>query len=83
MQVNVKFLGSYKEMAGTGALSIPLADGATVAELLQALCDKFENLPLSAERSIVIVNQRTAWPETPLHDGDEAFVMQVIGGGSS
>ena len=81
MQVTVKLFARFKEIAGTGKLTEHVAEGATVAQIIDLLSQRFERLPLVAEQTILSVNQDFATPETVLQDGDEVAIFPPVSGG--
>lgn len=83
MEVTIKLFARFKEVAGTGKLTEEVADGATISQLIALLREKFSNMPLVAERTLLSVNQEFATPETILQDGDEVAIFPPVSGGSS
>ena len=81
MQVVAKFFALYKQITGTGELTVELPDGSTVARLIDLLNEKFEKLDLDIQRTVVIVDKKKAAATTVLNDGDEAFILQLMSGG--
>lgn len=83
MQVRVLPFGILKDWLGTSAATVELAEGASVAHLLERLT---KNLP---ERGAVLraiavsVNAEYATAERTLHDGDEVGLLPPVSGGSS
>ncbi len=82
MKVSVKFFARYKELAGTAAANMELADGSTVATLLTALEKQFSTLKLTPERTLISINQEFGTADTPLHHGDEVAIFPPVSGGS-
>lgn len=82
MKVTIKLFARFKEIAGTGKLIEEVAEETTVAQLLEILKEKFTNMPLAAERTILSVNQEFATPETVLQDGDEVAIFPPVSGGN-
>jgi molybdopterin converting factor subunit 1 len=81
--VTVLLFAMLRERAGRGAFELELADGATVADALEALRDR-DGLGEMLERMPVMaaVNREYAASETPLTAGDElALIPPVSGGG--
>jgi len=81
MQVTIKLFARFKEIAGTGKLTETIDDGATVAQVITVLQEKFTNFPSAMEHTILSVNQEFATPETVLHDGDEVAIFPPVSGG--
>jgi MoaE-MoaD fusion protein len=83
--VTVRLFAMLRERAGRGAFELELAEGATVAEALDALRDQ-EGLGEMLERMPVMaaVNREYAANDTPLRHGDElALIPPVSGGGET
>jgi sulfur-carrier protein len=81
MQVTVKFYSFFRPIAGTDQLSIDLPDGATVGDLLCSLNEKFSTETFTGQKGMILVNRRSGFPETPLHNGDDVLLLPVLGGG--
>jgi len=81
MQVTVKLFARFREIAGTGKTTLHLPDESTIAELIAALRQQFDGLPLVPERTLLSVNQEFATPETVLRDGDEVAIFPPVSGG--
>jgi molybdopterin synthase catalytic subunit len=79
--VTVRLFAILRERAGRDALELKLADGATVADALEALRDR-DGLGDMLERMPVLtaVNLEYAADETPLATGDELAIPPVSGG---
>jgi MoaE-MoaD fusion protein len=83
--VTVRLFAMLRERAGRDAFELELADGATVADALEALRerdglgDMLERMPIMAA-----VNREYAANEMPLTQGDElALIPPVSGGGET
>lgn len=81
VSVSTLFFAAYRDLLGTSELAIELDDGATVADLVEALRGRgapFDALP--AEPAVA-VNRTYAFLGEPLESGDEvAFIPPVAGG---
>ncbi len=80
MHINLRLLGSYRSLLGDSnaapaAVSLPLSEGATVADLLAQLPIPGGTAPTA------LVNGRHAELDHRLKDGDEVSVFQAAGGG--
>ena len=80
MNVTVKF-SAYKALAGTSESMLALPAGATLAELAALLAEQYPRLFPRAEQAIYLVNQRIGSRDTPLSDGDQVLMLQVLAGG--
>jgi molybdopterin synthase catalytic subunit len=84
MVLQVRLFAVLRERAGCDHLEIEVADGATVAEALRALCAASEPLAeaLEAMPVVMAVNRSYAGEEATLAAGDElALIPPVSGGG--
>jgi molybdopterin synthase sulfur carrier subunit len=81
LSVNTLFFASYRDLLGTGALKVEVADGSTVADLVASLRARgapFDALPM---HPAVAVNRVYAFCDEVLGAGDEvAFIPPVAGG---
>lgn len=81
MSVQALFFAAYRDLLGTGSLTVDLPDGATVADLVSEL--RGRGAPFSAlpGEPAVAVNRAYAHPSETLRSGDEvAFIPPVAGG---
>jgi MoaE-MoaD fusion protein len=81
--ISVRLFAILRERAGTGALELRLAEGATVADALKALGDEpglrdvLGRLPIRAA-----VNREYAPDDTVLSAGDELALIPPVSGGA-
>jgi MoaE-MoaD fusion protein len=82
--VTVLLFAMLRERAGRDAFELELADGATVADALEALRDR-DGLGEMLERMPVMaaVNREYAASETPLTPGDELALIPPVSGGET
>lgn len=82
--VTVRLFAMLRERAGRDAFELELADGATVADALEALRDR-DGLGEMLERMPVLtaVNLEYAANETPLTPGDELALIPPVSGGET
>ena len=74
-KVNVKFLASFRELAGTDEVQVEAgtpAEALTVLGLLDAIVEK---------TPLVAVNQHIVAMDSPLREGDEVALMPPMTGG--
>ncbi len=81
MQVTVKFFSFFQPIAGTEQLSIELPDETTLGDLLESLNQRFATGTFTAQKAMVMVNRRNAFPETKLYNGDDVLLLPILGGG--
>jgi molybdopterin converting factor subunit 1 len=79
IQVRVRLFASYREAAGTNVLDAPLAAGATVADLVDALAGRVASL--QSARGLVAVNHEYVPLDHRLADGDEVALIPPVSGG--
>jgi len=82
MTVTVRLFAMLRERAGRDAIELELADGARVADALEALRDgtalgeALERIPVR-----VAVNREYVGSDTPLAEGDEVALIPPVSGG--
>jgi molybdopterin synthase catalytic subunit len=77
--VRVRLFAAYREAAGTARLEVPLAPGARVRDLVEALAERIP--ALVAAPGLVAVNQTYVAPDFVLHDADEVALIPPVSGG--
>lgn len=80
IQVRVLSFGVLREWLGSGAATVELPTGATVADLLARLTGQRPRAPLSG--IAVSVNAEFAASSQILRDGDEVGLLPPVSGGS-
>ena len=79
--VNALFFAAYRDLIGSGSVSVELRAGATVADLVAELRGRgapYDGLP---DEPAVAVNRSYAFLDEPLSADDEvAFIPPVAGG---
>ena len=80
MRLNVLFFGFLKDARGVASEELSLAEGATVAEVLEHYGSNFDAATL---RSVAVaVNRHYAKADHALTDGDEVALLPPVSGGS-
>ncbi len=79
MKVTVKFFASVRELMGTRAETLELADGVTVGELWQMYVNRQPRLATMTVS--YAVNRAYSPPERVLVDGDEVALIPPVSGG--
>lgn len=84
MVLQVRLFAVLRERAGRDSLEIEVAEGATVAEALQALATESEPLAAALEAMPVVmaVNRSYAGEEETLSPGDELALIPPVSGGA-
>lgn len=81
MQLSVRFFALYRERAGCGLAAVELSDGATVADLVGAVRQRFPRLAPPEAPIVVAVNEEYAEPDAVLREGDEICLIPPVSGG--
>ena len=81
MDVLIRLYASYRETAGVDRVTLPLNDGAVVADAVEALLAVTPALPRDFKPHLIAVNEEFGNLAYPLSDGDDvAFYPPVSGG---
>ena len=81
MRVSVLYFGVLKDLVGHGRSEMNLAEGASVAELLEAHHGLARGRETLWESIAVAVNQEYANAGDVLRDGDEVALLPPVSGG--
>jgi molybdopterin converting factor subunit 1 len=81
MRVSVLYFGVLKDLVGHGRREMNLAEGASVAELLEAHRGLAEGRERLWESIAVAVNQEYARAGDVLREGDEVALLPPVSGG--
>jgi molybdopterin converting factor subunit 1 len=79
MRVKVLLFARYRELVGTSELWLELPAGATLRSVEAALLERFPQLDLTGRA--MARNQKLAFPEEPLAEGDEVALLPPVSGG--
>ena len=82
MQVNVRYLGMLRELAGRDGERFELADGAPLGELYRALQKQIPELEQFHQAIALAVNYEYSASDTRLHEGDEVALIPPVSGGA-
>lgn len=82
MKVKVKLFARLRELTGEAILERTLAEGATIADLVELLQEEFPKLAQVVPRTIISLNQEFAGPQSRLTEGDEVAFFPPVSGGS-
>lgn len=81
MQVAVRLSGELATQAGRPRFSVPLADGATVADLTDLLRREYVAFSPLLDTAVPIIAGRHVTQSEPLQEGQEvAFLLPIAGG---
>ncbi|MFN8521840.1 MAG: molybdopterin converting factor subunit 1 [Chloroflexota bacterium] len=82
MTIKIRLFATYREAAGASRLDLEVRSGATVAEALASLSQRFPRLT-RLEQGMLAVNQEYVAATYPLHDGDELALIPPVSGGAN
>ena len=82
MIVRVLLFARAKDLAGVGSMSLELPEGATVAELRQALAVTYPRLGEFLPRCAVAVGGEIVGDATALVEGAEVALLPPVSGGA-
>ena len=81
MKITLKLFSVYRDITGSKQMTIDVAPGTTLVDLLGRLLNSYPALKPLAESVVLAVNRDFADSETSLKEGDEVALMPPIGGG--
>ncbi len=82
MQLSVRLFASVREALGSNSLTLDLADGATVGNLLGELKDRFPQMR-DLPAAMVSVNLEYVGEDHPLRENDQVALIPPVSGGSN
>ena len=82
MEIQVRYFAVLRERLRSDGEPLELADGATVADAVDALAARHDAIRGLRGRFQTAVNQAMVPPETPLAPGDELALIPPVAGGS-
>lgn len=83
MRLRVKFFATYRETTGVKEVSWTATDGATLADILDAVLSRYPRLAGHRETMLLAVNHEFADPSAILADGDEVALLPPVSGGGA
>ena len=81
MRVSVRLFAVLRDRAGVSELTLEVPDGATVAEVAEALAARFPAVGEYLRHVAYAVNREYVQAGTKLTDGDELAVIPPVSGG--
>src|SRR5437660_12230897 len=75
MRVQVLFFGQLKDLTGRSSETLPLADRATLSDVLQHYSEKFPAIQKLSSSLALSINREYASHDAPLRDGDEVALL--------
>jgi len=82
VQLSVRLFASVREALGSNSLTLDLADGATVGNLLGELKDRFPQMR-DLPAAMVSVNLEYVGEDHPLRENDQVALIPPVSGGSN
>ena len=81
MKVRLLFFAVLRDIAGTDARELSLADGTTAGDVWESLRTSYPKLMGYEQPPMIAINESYAAPDAALREGDElAFIPPVAGG---
>ncbi len=82
MTITVKFFATFRELAGTGDLEMPVGDATTIADVIEQLEQQYPQFGGKLNKiALIAVNEKYAHRKSELQPGDTlAFFPPVSGG---
>ena len=81
MRVNIRLSGELATLAGLHRFSIAVADGGTVGNLVDMLCQEHPDLASILNTAVPIIAGKHVTQSEPLAGGQEvAFLLPIAGG---
>lgn len=81
MRIRTLLFASYRELLGTGEMTLSLPGKATVADLVEELRSRGEPFSRLPDDPVVAVNRKYASPQDVLREGDEVALIPPVAGG--
>lgn len=81
MNVQVKYFAVLRELIGASEEEISLEQGASVAQLLEALCARYPQLKGYTDRVAIAIDHQYANHESTLYEGAEVALLPPVAGG--
>ncbi|MBI4770635.1 MAG: molybdenum cofactor biosynthesis protein MoaE, partial [Chloroflexi bacterium] len=82
MTLTLLLFATLRTHAGTGRVTLDVPDPATVASLKAALAAAVPALAEHLPHALVSVNHEFAFPDDPIHEGDEIALFPPVSGGA-
>jgi molybdopterin converting factor subunit 1 len=81
MQITVRFFALTRDRAGVSQIELDLAPGASVANAIQRIAERFPELKSLLPRIALAVNQAYVDRTAVLRPGDELALIPPVSGG--
>ncbi len=83
MEINILFFATLKDITGTKRLSLHLEkDNATLADVRQALIDRFPDVEANLNAALASINEEYAFANYTVNANDEIAFFPPVSGGS-
>ncbi len=81
LELGVKLFASVREAQGSDSVPVTLTEGASVADLLDALAERYPAIARHRAALAVAVNHTIVHTDAFLNRGDEVALIPPVGGG--
>lgn len=81
MRITVQFSSLFRTLAGVEREVLDVAEGTTIGGLSGILVQKYQNLPLTSDKTYFIINGRVSTRNQVLAEGDQVQIFQLLAGG--
>lgn len=82
MRVSVRLFASFREIAGERQLDLEVPTGATVADVVTSLGERFPRLAGPLRSARFALDQAYVEADTPMQEGQELVLLPPVSGGS-
>ena len=81
MQITVRLFAILRDRAGVAEVALKLPTGASVADAIDAVFERYPVLRDPSAKAAFAVNRSYVKKDTPLADGDEVAIIPPVSGG--
>lgn len=81
MRILVKFFASHRDAVGKEKIILDLEQGASIAQLLEILLEKYPALKKLKDYTLISLNQNYSDLNQRLKEGDEVALFPPVSGG--
>ena len=80
--MQVRLFARYRELAGTGSLSLNVPDNSTALDVFDRVAERYPDMQAMRGSTLMAVEAEYVKPDTELRDGEELALMPPVSGGS-
>ncbi len=81
MTVSVHFYSYFKDLAGCAEMTVALAEGSTLQDLVQQLCERFPKWAAMQKSTLIAVGVEYQGRDYALKPGDDVSLFPPVQGG--